>query len=153
MLTEVTAITEKLGFYPTAVETPLLPLLEKCSSAIMLLGLVFNILILLFVSVAILLVYSLLMITIAENTFESGIMRLQGLSQRANVTSILLNAFVFVAPGLILGYIAALILMILYRVYYATDGSQISVFPTFYATLQALFLGFFIPFAASIIPI
>jgi ABC-type antimicrobial peptide transport system permease subunit len=44
------------------------------------LGLVFNIVIILFIVISILLIYSLLMITTETKTFDIGVMRLIGLS-------------------------------------------------------------------------
>lgn len=44
-------------------------------------GLIFDIIILLFVIIAMLLIYSLLMISIESKTFEIGVMRMVGLSK------------------------------------------------------------------------
>ena len=53
-----------LGFYPTIPQTLLLSTLETYNYGLLVLGLVFNIILILFVFVAVLLIYSLLMITI-----------------------------------------------------------------------------------------
>ena len=63
--------------------------MKTYASAEMFLGLIFDIIIILFVIVSILLIYSLLMITIETKTFESGIMRLVGLSSNGYVSMIL----------------------------------------------------------------
>lgn len=49
--------------------------------AVLFIGLIFSIIILLFIMISTLLVYSLLMITIETKAFENGIMRMQGLSK------------------------------------------------------------------------
>ena len=56
--------------------------------AILFIGLVFNILIILYIAISILLIYSLLMITTETKTFDFGIMRLVGLSSRSFVVMI-----------------------------------------------------------------
>ena len=47
----------------------------------MFVGLVFDVLLLLFIVVSVLLIYSLLMISVETKTFEIGVMRLVGLSK------------------------------------------------------------------------
>ena len=47
----------------------------------MFLGLIFDIIILLFVILSVLLIYSLLMISVETKTFEIGVMRMVGLSK------------------------------------------------------------------------
>ena len=51
------------------------------SFSVMFIGLIFNILLLIFVVVACLLIYSLLLISVETKTFEIGVMRLIGLSK------------------------------------------------------------------------
>jgi ABC-type antimicrobial peptide transport system permease subunit len=67
----------------------LLMTMELLSYATLLLGLVFGIIALLFIIISILLIYSLLMISVETKTFESGVLRLVGLSQ-CNVVSMIL---------------------------------------------------------------
>jgi ABC-type antimicrobial peptide transport system permease subunit len=55
--------------------------MQKLSTAILFLGLIFNIVILLFIILSVLLVYSLLMISVESKTFEFGVMRMVGLSK------------------------------------------------------------------------
>ena len=59
----------------------LLMTMELLSYATLLLGLVFGIIALLFIVISVLLIYSLLMISVETKTFESGVLRLIGLSQ------------------------------------------------------------------------
>lgn len=82
----------------------------------MLLGLVFNVVILLLIAVSVLLIYSLLMITVEEKTFDSGIMRLVGLSNTGYAASILVQASFFVFPSIICAFAASIpVLYLLYQ--------------------------------------
>ena len=58
----------------------LLNRLEPYSYAVMFIGLIFDVLLIIFVVVAILLVYSLLLISVETKSFEFGVMRLVGLT-------------------------------------------------------------------------
>ena len=57
--------------------------------AILFIGLVFGIVIILFVIISVLLIYSLLMITTETKTFDIGVMRLVGLSSSGFVAMML----------------------------------------------------------------
>ena len=59
----------------------LLELMELLSYATLLLGLVFGIIVILFITISILLIYSLLMISVETKTFDTGIQRMVGLSK------------------------------------------------------------------------
>lgn len=72
------------------------------------LGLVFNIVIILFVVISILLIYSLLMITTETKTFDIGVMRLIGLSSGGFVAMIFVQAVMFVIPSIICAWISSL---------------------------------------------
>ena len=74
----------------------------------MFIGLIFDILLLMFIVVAILLIYSLLMISIETKTFEIGVMRLVGLSKAGFVAIIFTQAGCFVIPSLVAGFLCAL---------------------------------------------
>ena len=53
--------------------------MHATSYAILFIGLIFDILLIMFIVVAILLIYSLLLISVETKTFEIGVMRLLGL--------------------------------------------------------------------------
>ena len=55
---------------------------------ILFIGLVANLVVILFVIIAVLLIYSLLMISIEKKTFEFGVMRLAGLSKNGLIALI-----------------------------------------------------------------
>lgn len=60
---------------------PVLRQMQVLSNAILILGLIFDIIILLFIILSVLLIYSLLMISVETKTFEFGVMRMVGLSK------------------------------------------------------------------------
>ena len=119
------------------------------------LGLLFNIIILLFIVISILLIYSLLMISVETKTFETGVLRLIGLSKANCISMILVQSFLFVIPSIICGYLAAIpMLKIIFQAIFKSEtGIHVSCLPTAFATVQALILGFFIPIVSSILPI
>jgi len=76
----VNKLQDDLGYYPVKISTDILTNLEQYSYAVLFMGLIFDIIILLFVIISILLIYSLLMISVETKTFEIGVMRMVGLS-------------------------------------------------------------------------
>lgn len=79
-------------------------MMQRFSQAILMLGLIFDIIILLFIILSVLLIYSLLMISVEAKTFEFGVMRMTGLSKSGIVTMIVIQAFMFVLPSVIMGF-------------------------------------------------
>ena len=69
VLGELNQMDEALGFYNVWAQPQLLETLEPYSYAVMFVGLIFDILIIIFVVVAILLIYSLLLISVETKTF------------------------------------------------------------------------------------
>lgn len=69
-------VVDKMGFYDTRVSLDVLKAMEIFSQAILFLGLIFDMIILLFIMLSILLIYSLLMISVESKTFEFGVMRM-----------------------------------------------------------------------------
>lgn len=78
--------------------------MHSSESSILFIGLIFDILLIMFVVVAVLLIYSLLMISIETKTHETGIMRLVGLSKRGFVAMIFTQAGCFVLPSILTGF-------------------------------------------------
>ena len=66
--------------------------------------LIFNIIIILFIILSVLLIYSLLMISVESKTFEFGVMRMVGLSKSGIINMIILQSFMFVVPAVITGF-------------------------------------------------
>lgn len=83
-------IIDGLGFYPVKIDMPVLGQMQTFSQAILMLGLIFDIIILLFIILSVLLIYSLLMISVEGKTFEFGVMRMTGLSKSGIVSMIVI---------------------------------------------------------------
>ena len=73
----------------------------------MFISLIFDVLLIMFIGVAVLLIYSLLLISVETKTFEIGVMRLVGLSKKGFMGMILVQACCFVFPSVIAGFICA----------------------------------------------
>ncbi len=71
-------------------------------------GLLFGILIILFVVISILLIYSLLMISVETKTFENGVLRMIGVSKVNFISTILIQSFIFVVPSIIFAYVLSI---------------------------------------------
>ena len=126
------------------------------SFALLFIGLVFNILIIMFVIISILLIYSLLMITTETKTFDTGIMRLLGLSSSGFVAMILTQAVMFVIPSIILAYISAYpALYFIFKKLFKNDFGDggVSFVPGAVATVESIGVGLLIPALSAIIPI
>lgn len=125
------------------------------SQATMFLGLIFDIVILLFMMLSILLIYSLLMISVESRAFEFGVIRMNGLSSKGIVYIILTQATMFVMPAVITGFIFAInSLSRLNKIIFEESlGIVTSPAPSAYAVGQALIMGILIPVFSSIAPI
>lgn len=146
---------EMLGFYELRAETGLMDFMKLTSVASMLLGLLFSIIILLFIVVSILLIYSLLMISVETKTFQNGVLRLLGLDKYDGVNMILIQSFFYVIPAIILGFIVTIpCLAAIFGAMFKTQPEvEIPPIPTASATFHATLLGMLIPLVSSIIPI
>lgn len=119
------------------------------------LGLIFDIIILLFIILSVLLIYSLLMISVEAKSFEFGVMRMTGLSKSGIVTMIVIQAFLFVLPSVVLGFILSFgSLNNMYGMLFSEDmGLDLTPVPSGFAIMQALIIGILIPILSSIVPI
>ena len=77
---------EALGYFNIHSHPSLMEELLLFNYAVMFIGLVFDILLIIFVTVAALLVFSLLLISVESKTFEFGVMRLVGLTEMGFVS-------------------------------------------------------------------
>lgn len=93
-----------MGYYPIKIQTEVLNELKNYSYGVLFMGLIFDIIILLFVVISILLIYSLLMISVETKTFEIGVMRMVGLTKQGIVVMILLQGLMFVLPAIVFGF-------------------------------------------------
>lgn len=134
---------------------PLLLEMSVLQYGVLLLGIVFDVVIILFITISILLIYSLLMVSVETKTFENGVLRMVGISIMDCVSCIFYQSSVFVVPSLIFAYLMAIVVdYIVYHILFSTDmGIQVKIIPDSYATIQAFFVGLFIPLVSSIVPI
>ena len=133
----------------------LLEKMEDYSTAILFLGLIFDIIILLFIIVSILLIYSLLMISVETKTFEIGVMRMIGLSKNGLIFMVLIQSLLFVIPGIIFAFgLSFVALKGVYKFLFSEQlGIRVEPTPDRFAILQSLILGILIPILSSILPI
>ena len=98
-------VVNALGFYELNTRMPLLDKVEDYAMMILYIGLVANLVVILFVIIAVLLIYSLLMISVEKKTFEFGVMRLAGLSKNGLIALICIQAVLFVLPAIVLAFL------------------------------------------------
>ena len=98
-------IVEKLGTYVPNGAYEVLEEMQIFSYGILMIGLIFDIMLIMFVMISVLLIYSLLMINIETKTFEIGVMRLTGLSSGGFVAMIFVQSVMFVLPSLIAAFV------------------------------------------------
>lgn len=148
-------VIDALGFFPVRMQMPVLKQMQVFSSAILILGLIFDIIILLFIILSVLLIYSLLMISVESKTFEFGVMRMVGLSKRGIISMIILQSFMFVLPSVAFGFALSMpALSVLYTFLFTADmGVDTNPWPSQFAVVQALVVGLVIPLLSSIAPI
>ena len=77
-----------MGVFPVGGSFKLLEAMRNFSAAILGIGLIFDIMLIMFVLVSVLLIYSLLMITIETKTFDIAVMRMVGLSSSGFIAMI-----------------------------------------------------------------
>lgn len=94
-----------LGFFPVQVRCKILEELQTLSMGLVFIGIIFSIISFLFVIISVLLIYSLLMVTVEEKSFEIGIYRMVGLNKLGLITMVLLKAFFFVFPAIIAAFL------------------------------------------------
>ena len=111
--------------------------MQTYSSAVMFIGLIFNVLLLIFIVVACLLIYSLLLISVETKTFEIGVMRLVGLTKAGFIGMIMTQAALFVIPSVILGFLLSLpSIWLVYSFLFSDDlGFSPSILPGWSATI------------------
>lgn len=149
-------IVTACGTFPVTMSNRLLQVMQVYSYALLFLGLVFNILLIIFVIISVLLIYSLLMIRMEKKTFDTGIMRLIGLTSGGFVAMILTQAVMFVIPSIISAYACAYPLLWLINTKLLSNelsDGNVSFVPGAVATVEAIGIGLLIPSLSAIIPI
>lgn len=110
--------------------------MSTLSYAVLFIGLIFDILLIMFIIVAVLLIYSLLMISVETKTFEIGVMRLVGLSKSGFIAMIFTQAAMFVLPSVILGFACSL--PCIFLIYTLLFTSDMGFTPSFVPKISAI---------------
>jgi ABC-type antimicrobial peptide transport system permease subunit len=79
--------------------------MQRYNYSILLLGLVFNIILLVFIVISVLLIYSLLMIGVETKTMETGIMRMVGTNKKGLITMVAIQSSMFVLPAIFCAFV------------------------------------------------
>ena len=75
-----------------------------------------NLLVIMLAMIAVLLIYSLLLISTEKKTFEFGVMRMTGLSTGGLIILIVLQAIIFVLPAILCAFICSVpLLFVIYH--------------------------------------
>jgi ABC-type antimicrobial peptide transport system permease subunit len=148
-------IIEALGTYPVAGVFDLLVQMQGFSLAVLSIGLIFNILIIMFVTISVLLIYSLLMITTETKTFDYGVMRLVGLNSCGFVSMILIQGIMFVIPSIVCAFACSLpsLKYLWYKMFQGDADYSVSIIPSTKASVLGLVIGLLIPTISAVIPI
>lgn len=106
---EVAALVEDLGYYSVVPQLPLLIAMEELTLAVVMLGCVFNVVLILMAAIATLLVYSLLMVSVEQKTFNNGVLRMIGVTRTDCILVVVCSTLTFVIPSLVLSYVGAMV--------------------------------------------
>ena len=131
---------------------PLLKNLNKLSMPFLYVGMVANLVVIMLVIIAVLLIYSLLMISIEKKTFQFGVMRLVGLSSAGLVQLVAAQVLMFVIPAIFSAFVLSIPFLYL-TFYFAGNGYETSPIPTNKSCCLAIVVGLLIPSISAIIPI
>jgi ABC-type antimicrobial peptide transport system permease subunit len=106
------------------------------SVAIVMISMIFDVIVVIFVIVSCILIYSMLMINVDTKTFENGIMRMVGLTKKGFCFVILVQANLFVIPSVICAFVAIIpMLYVLYGFLFSSEeGYNPTLFPKPMAT-------------------
>ena len=147
-------VLNAISFFKLYTRMSLLDRMELYSFGILYIGLISNIVIILFITIATLLIYSLLMNSVETKTYEFGVMRMVGLSRRGLILLVATQAIFFTMPAIIASFILSV--PVLAGVYTFKEGSAFGYgaapIPSFSSILIALAIGLVIPAISSIIP-
>lgn len=151
----INSFLETSGFYAFEAEVTVLEEMQRYNMALLFFNLIFNIVILIFIAISVLLIYSLLMIGVETKTLETGIMRMVGVGKRGLVQMIFVQSFMFVLPALVVGFALCFPMLALCFKYIFKEQltGAFAPIPTWQGVLMALAVGIIIPALASILPV
>ena len=144
-----------LGQYPVNAKMFILTEMQQYNVAILLFNLIFDVVLFIFLVISVLLIYSLLMIGLETKTFETGIMRMVGITKYGLVCLIFIQSLLFVLPAILLafGLSFPLLAWCYSRVFKESLRNGFEPVPTISAIVYALIVGFLIPLLSSIVPV
>ncbi|KAG2388390.1 hypothetical protein C9374_000554 [Naegleria lovaniensis] len=143
-----------IGFDQVSQTYPVLQFLNSLRFVSMFLSLIINVIITILTLLSTVLIYSLLMINVENRTFEMGVLRMIGMHRKGLIQLIIIQAFLYSIPGLLLGLISggASYVGVSYLLGYFFDASLSKLLdPT--SVGVAIALGLVIPILASLLPI
>ena len=147
-------IVAALGFYPVNMDLPIMSQLRVLSLGSVFFGIILSLVVVLLAVLSIMLIYSLLLVSIESRTFEIGVMRMIGVSKCGLVGLLLTQAFTFVIPALLLGFIASFpILFFISNIFKEQVCYGFIPAPSGLSVLYALLLGIGIPVISALVPI
>lgn len=94
-------LEDQLGYYPIQVTSEILDKLSILEMGILVVNMIFNIIKIVFSIIAILIIYSLLMVSVESKNFEMAVIRMVGLRSSGIVKLIMVQSFFYVIPALI----------------------------------------------------
>ncbi len=100
------------------------------------------------------LIYSLMMANVDQKTYEFGMLRALGLKKTSLVAVLLLQATLFIIPGVSLGLLAAYVINVIIRFYIFSYTKEYTTYQLHYsAIIVGLLVGTLMPLAANVGPI
>lgn len=129
--------------------------MQIINQGILLLGLVFNIVLLVFIVISVLLIYYLLMIDVETKTLENGIMRILGTNKKSLIMMVAVQSCMFVFPAILIAFALSFgMIALCYKYIFEEDlDNGFEPVPSSSAMIKAIILGLIIPLLSSILPI
>ncbi|KAJ9447459.1 hypothetical protein DIPPA_12994, partial [Diplonema papillatum] len=143
-----------VGFNQVDTGAKLLEYLQEIRFFSLFLGLIISLVILVLVCLAILLIYSLLMINVETRTFELGVLRMIGMRRADLVQLVLTQAFLYALPAWVIGLLGCYGVWLGLREF--LNGLLLLSLPTnldSFGVGMATLVGLLMPLVAAIVPI
>ena len=147
-------VVYRIGFNQIDADEPIVESLRASRFFALFLGLITNIILIMLTGLAVLLLYSLLMVNVETRTFEVGTMRMLGLTKAGVVQLFLIQAFLYAIPAYIFGMIVSQVAFwLLAQVFEDATDVAISPYLSLGGILLATGLGLAVPVVAALAPI
>lgn len=147
---------DSVGFYKVRIQLDLLAELEQSSLILVMVGVIFDLVLLTFFCLSVMLLHSLLTLNAEQKSKEFNIMRMMGLDQRSVAKIIALQSVFFVGPANLLAYVVSIpALAIAQRLILGTNSGFVSSssLPSQEAVTQALLVAILTPLMSSLGPV